>query len=50
MFIAGCAVLAVINPAGPVHVVFTVTGTSTEGLNSIVQVRVTELPTATVPA
>ena len=36
-----CAVLVVLNPAGPVHTVFTVTGTSTAGLNSTVQVRVT---------
>ena len=27
--------------SGPVHTVFTVTGTSTDGLNSTVQVRVT---------
>ena len=33
--------LVVINPAGPVHTVFTVTGTSTAGLNSTVHVRVT---------
>ena len=33
--------LVVINPSGPVHTVFTVTGTFTEGLNSTVQVRVT---------
>ena len=37
--------LVVINPAGPVHIVFTVTGTSTDGLNSTVQVRVTSDPT-----
>ena len=36
-----CAVLVVLNPAGPVHTMFTVTGTSTAGLNSTVQVRVT---------
>ena len=27
--------------SGPVHTVFTVTGTSTDGLNSTVQVRIT---------
>ena len=31
--------------SGPVHTVFTVTGTSTAGLNSTVQVRVTSDPT-----
>ena len=31
-----------LTPAGPVHSVFTVTGTSTDGLNSTVHVRVTE--------
>ena len=36
--------LVVINPAGPVHTVFTVTGISTAGLNSTVQVRVTADP------
>ena len=40
----GCAILAVKYPSGPVHTVFTVTGTSTDGLNSTVQARVTELP------
>ena len=39
--ITGCAVLVVINPAGPVHTVFTITETSTDGLNSTTQVRVT---------
>ena len=38
--ITGCAVLVIITPPGPVHTVFTVTGTSTNGLNSTVQVRV----------
>ena len=38
--ITGCAVLLVLNPVGPVHTVFTVTGMSTAGLNSTVQVRV----------
>ena len=47
--ITGCAVVVVINPAGPVHTVFTVTGTSTDGLNSTVQVRVTELPAVMTP-
>ena len=42
--ITGCAVLVVINPAGPVHIVVTVTGTSTAGLNSTVQIRVTADP------
>ena len=37
--------LVVINTAGPVHTVFTITGTSTTGLNSTVQVRVTSDPT-----
>ena len=40
--------VVVINPAGPVHTVFTVTGTSTAGLNITVQVRVTADPTAMV--
>ena len=43
--IASCAVLVVLNPSGPVHTVFTVTGTSTAGLNSTVQFRVTLDPT-----
>ena len=43
-----CAVLVVLNPAGPVHTVFTVTGTSTAGLNSTVQVRVTGDPTGRI--
>ena len=30
-----------VTPSGPVHTVFTITGTSTAGLNSTVQVRVT---------
>ena len=33
-----------VTPSGPVHTVFTVTGTSTDGLNSTVQVKITELP------
>ena len=40
--VTGRAVLLTRNPAGPVHTVFTVTGTSTAGLNSTVQVRVTD--------
>ena len=40
----GCAVLVFINPSGPVHTVFTVTGTSTDGLSCTVQVKMTELP------
>ena len=39
--IAGSALFAVINPAGPVHTVLTVTGTSTNGLSTTMQVRVT---------
>ena len=46
--ITGCAVVVVINPTGPVHTVFTVTGTPTAGLNSRVHVRVTADPTAMV--
>ena len=42
--ITGCAVLVVMNPAGVVNAVFTVTVTSTAGLNSTVQVRVTADP------
>ena len=39
------------NPAGPVNTVFTVIGTSTDGLNStfVLQVRVTDLPTVMIP-
>ena len=39
----GRAVLVVLNPAGPVHTVFTVTGTSTAELNSTVQIKVRTL-------
>ena len=39
--ITGCAMLGVGNPAGVVNTVFTVTRTSTAGLNSTAQVRVT---------
>ena len=38
-----------INPAGPVHIVFTVSGTSTARLNITMQVRVTADPTTMVP-
>jgi hypothetical protein len=31
----------ILNPSGPLHIAFTVTGTSTASLNSIVQVKVT---------
>ena len=41
----GCMVLLVINPAGPAHTVFTVTGTSTAGLNSTVKFSITVDPT-----
>ena len=44
----GCAVLDVINPAGPVHTVVTVTGISTTGLNSTVQVIETADPTGRI--
>ena len=43
--VTGCAVLLIINPTGPVHSVVTVTGTSTNGLSSTVQIRVMEDPT-----
>ena len=36
-------------PAGPVHTVFTVTGTSTDELNSTVQVRATSVPAVMIP-
>ena len=39
--ITDCAVLVVINPAGPLHTVVTITGTSIASLNSTVQVKVT---------
>ena len=35
--------------SGPVHTVFTVTVTSTDGLNSTMQVRVMDAPAYTVP-
>ena len=43
--ITGCAVVVVINPAGPVHTVVTVTGTSTAGSKSTAQLRLTSDPT-----
>lgn len=36
--------LVIINPAGPVHTVFTVTGISTAGLKYTVHIRVIEEP------
>ena len=39
--ITGCAVLVRENPSGVVNAVLTATGTSTAGLNSTAQVRVT---------
>ena len=36
--------------AGPVHTVFTATGTSTAGVNSTVQVRLGEEPAIIVPS
>ena len=36
--------LVVVNPASPVHTVFTVTGTSTNGLDIIMQMRLWEDP------
>ena len=47
--ITGCDVIVFINPADPVHTEVTVTETSTAGLNSTVQVRVTADPAAMVP-
>ena len=35
--------------SGPVHTVFTVTGTSTDGSNTTAQVRVRELPAVMIP-
>ena len=43
--ITGCAVLVVINPAGPVTTVFSVSDIPSTGLNSTMQVRVTLDPT-----
>ena len=45
--ITDCAVLVLINLAGPVHTVFTVTGISTAELNLTVQVRLGEDPANT---
>ena len=42
--ITGCAVLVRMNPSSVVNTVLTVTGTSTAGLNSTAQVRVTSDP------
>ena len=41
ILLTGCVVLVIVNPAGSISTVFTVIGTSTTGLNSTVQVRVT---------
>ena len=38
-----------VNLSGPVHIMFTVIGTPATGINSTVQVRVTEDPTMTEP-
>ena len=46
--ITSCAVLVVTNPLGPVHIVFTVTETSTTKLNSTMQVRVMADPTGRI--
>ena len=35
--------------SGPVHTVFTVTGTFTDGLNSTMHVRLTEFPLVIIP-
>jgi hypothetical protein len=42
--ITGCAVLVRMNPSGVVNNVFIIIGTSTAGLNSTAQVRVTSDP------
>ena len=42
-------VVVTVVKAGPLHTVSTVTGTSTAGLNSTVQVRLGEDPAITVP-
>jgi hypothetical protein len=42
--ITGEAADSRVDPSGPVHSVFTATGTSTTGLNSTAQVRVGEEP------
>ena len=46
--ITGSAMTVVINPAGPVHTVVTVTGTSTAGLNITLQVRITSEETGQI--
>ena len=46
--IIDCAVLVVINPAGPVHSVIIVTGIFTTGLSSTVQVIVITDPTGLI--
>ena len=43
--ITGCAVLVVINPAGPVHIVFTDNGMSITLFSSTVQITVIPVPT-----
>ena len=44
VYLVGFSILKIVKenvtPVGPVHTMFTVTGTSTAGLNSTVQVRV----------
>ena len=44
---AGTGLAGINMTPGPVHIVFTVTGTSTAGVNSTVQVRVTLEPAIT---
>ena len=41
----GCIVLLDMNPAGPVHTVFTITGISTNRLNSTVHISIMLDPT-----
>ena len=43
-------VVVTVVEAGPLHTVSTVTGTSTDGLNSTVQVRLGEDPAIVVPS
>ena len=45
---SGCAMLVIMNPAGPVHSVVTVTGISTTEPSSTVQVTVTADPTGLI--
>ena len=47
-FIISGSLVESITPSGPVHTVLTVTGTSTAGLNTTVQVRVTSDPTGRI--